>query len=100
MQYTKLGNADLTVSRICMGCMGFGDAKNGQHSWTVDEAHSRGRPAQLSTSRSRRWRISGRHTVQRILGTNAENASAASAQNAPRFGQRHHQFPQSPGTVG
>ncbi len=41
MQYMKLGNADLTVSRICMGCMGFGDAKNGQHSWTVDEEHSR-----------------------------------------------------------
>ncbi len=41
MQYTKLGNSDLTVSRICMGCMGFGDAKNGQHSWTIDEEHSR-----------------------------------------------------------
>ena len=41
MQYTKLGNSDLNVSRICMGCMGFGDAKNGQHSWTVDEEHSR-----------------------------------------------------------
>lgn len=41
MQYTKLGNSDLTVSRICMGCMGFGDAANGQHSWTVDEAHTR-----------------------------------------------------------
>ncbi|HJD28501.1 MAG TPA: aldo/keto reductase [Candidatus Blautia avicola] len=41
MKYTKLGNSDLTVSRICMGCMGFGDAKNGQHSWTIDEEHSR-----------------------------------------------------------
>ena len=41
MQYTKLGNSDLNVSRICMGCMGFGDAGNGQHSWTVDEEHSR-----------------------------------------------------------
>ena len=41
MQYTKLGNSELNVSRICMGCMGFGDAKNGQHSWTVDEEHSR-----------------------------------------------------------
>ena len=41
MQYTKLGNSDLTVSRICMGCMGFGDAKSGQHSWTLDEADSR-----------------------------------------------------------
>lgn len=41
MQYTQLGNSDLKVSRICMGCMGFGDAKNGQHSWTLDEEHSR-----------------------------------------------------------
>ena len=41
MQYTTLGNSDLKVSRICMGCMGFGDAKNGQHSWTLDEEHSR-----------------------------------------------------------
>ena len=41
MKYTKLGNSDLNVSRICMGCMGFGDASNGQHSWTIDEAHSR-----------------------------------------------------------
>lgn len=41
MQYTKLGSSDLKVSRICMGCMGFGEAGNGQHSWTVDEEHSR-----------------------------------------------------------
>ena len=41
MKYTKLGNSELSVSRICMGCMGFGDAKNGQHSWTLDEEHSR-----------------------------------------------------------
>lgn len=41
MKYTQLGNSELIVSRICMGCMGFGDAKNGQHTWTVDETHSR-----------------------------------------------------------
>lgn len=41
MSYAKLGNSELTVSRICLGCMGFGDAKNGQHSWTLDEEHSR-----------------------------------------------------------
>lgn len=41
MKYTKLGNSDLTVSRICMGCMGFGDAARGQHSWTLDEEHTR-----------------------------------------------------------
>lgn len=41
MKYTKLGNSELNISRICMGCMGFGDAANGQHSWTLDEEHSR-----------------------------------------------------------
>ena len=41
VQYTKLGNSDLNVSRICMGCMGFGNAATGQHSWTLDEAASR-----------------------------------------------------------
>ena len=41
MKYTQLGSSDLTVSRICMGCMGFGDAHHGQHTWTIDEEHSR-----------------------------------------------------------
>ena len=41
MEYRKLGNSDLNVSHICLGCMGFGDAKTGQHSWTVDEETSR-----------------------------------------------------------
>ena len=41
MKYARLGNSELNVSRICMGCMGFGDAKNGQHTWTIDEEHTR-----------------------------------------------------------
>ncbi len=41
MKYTILGDSDLKVSRVCMGCMGFGDPGRGQHSWTVDEEHSR-----------------------------------------------------------
>ena len=41
MEYRKLGNSELNVSRICLGCMGFGDAGNGQHSWTVDETETR-----------------------------------------------------------
>lgn len=41
MKYSKLGNSQLHVSRICLGCMGFGDSSNGQHSWTVDEEHTR-----------------------------------------------------------
>lgn len=35
MKYTKLGNSDLTVSRICLGCMGFGEAEKGMHKWTL-----------------------------------------------------------------
>ncbi len=37
MKYTGLGNSDLKVSRICLGCMGFGNPNIGQHSWTVDK---------------------------------------------------------------
>ena len=41
MEYAKLGNSDLLVSRICLGCMGFGDPNAGQHSWTVGEEETR-----------------------------------------------------------
>ena len=41
MEYVTLGKSDLKVSRICMGCMGFGNAATGQHSWTVDEETSK-----------------------------------------------------------
>lgn len=41
MKYKKLGNSDLIVSSICMGCMGFGDAQTGQHSWTINENETR-----------------------------------------------------------
>ena len=41
MNYITLGNSDLQVSRICMGCMGFGDAGSGQHSWTINEEASK-----------------------------------------------------------
>ena len=41
MEYTRLGDSDVTVSRICMGCMGFGDANLGHHSWILDEERTR-----------------------------------------------------------
>lgn len=41
MEYRQLGNSDLRVSGICMGCMGFGDSARGQHSWTIDESQTR-----------------------------------------------------------
>lgn len=41
MEYIKLGKSDLNVSRICLGCMGFGDNTIGQHTWTVGEDETR-----------------------------------------------------------
>ncbi|HAM14309.1 MAG TPA: aldo/keto reductase [Eggerthellaceae bacterium] len=41
MEYVKLGTSDLKVSRICLGCMGFGDPQAGQHTWTVGEEATR-----------------------------------------------------------
>lgn len=40
MQYIKFGNTDMTVSRLILGCMGFGDSAAGQHAWTVGQAHT------------------------------------------------------------
>lgn len=41
MKYVRLGNSDLTVSRICLGCMGFGQPNAGMHTWTLEEPESR-----------------------------------------------------------
>ena len=36
MEYTKLGNTDIEVSRLCMGCMSFGDPASNMHAWTLN----------------------------------------------------------------
>ena len=41
MEYVKLGTTGLDVSRICLGCMSFGDPKRGNHEWSLDEEASR-----------------------------------------------------------
>ncbi len=41
MKHTKLGNSGLEVSRICLGCMGFGEQSSGVHDWAIDETASR-----------------------------------------------------------
>ena len=41
MEYVKLGNTGLDVSRICLGCMGFGDPNKWVHSWVLQEEDSR-----------------------------------------------------------
>ena len=41
MEYTKLGKTGLDVSRICLGCMSFGDAGKWVHEWVLNESDSR-----------------------------------------------------------
>ncbi|WP_409292762.1 aldo/keto reductase [Peribacillus sp. SCS-37] len=41
MEYTKLGNTGLDVSRLCLGCMSFGVPERGNHQWVLDEEKSR-----------------------------------------------------------
>ncbi len=41
MNYAKLGNTGLDVSRLCLGCMGFGSAEGWVHPWVLDEENSR-----------------------------------------------------------
>lgn len=35
MEYVQLGQSDLMVSRVCLGCMSFGNPNAGMHSWTL-----------------------------------------------------------------
>ena len=37
MEYTNLGNTDIQISKLCVGCMSFGKAGT-LHDWTLDEA--------------------------------------------------------------
>ncbi|MEQ7921706.1 aldo/keto reductase [Xanthomonas sp. WHRI 1810A] len=41
MKYVKLGSTGLDISRLCLGCMTFGEPDAGTHPWTLDEAASR-----------------------------------------------------------
>ncbi|WP_247189601.1 1-deoxyxylulose-5-phosphate synthase YajO [Escherichia coli] len=41
MQYNPLGKTDLRVSRLCLGCMTFGEPDRGNHAWTLPEESSR-----------------------------------------------------------
>ncbi|MGE8120520.1 aldo/keto reductase [Pseudomonas sp. UBA5568] len=41
MQYVKLGTTGLDISRLCLGCMTFGEPDAGTHPWTLGEEASR-----------------------------------------------------------
>lgn len=40
MEYVKLGNSELEVSRFCVGCMSFGDPASKMHAWTLKPEES------------------------------------------------------------
>lgn len=40
MEYVKLGNSDIQVSRFCVGCMSFGDPASKMHEWTLNPEES------------------------------------------------------------
>jgi aryl-alcohol dehydrogenase-like predicted oxidoreductase len=40
VQYVNLGKTGLKVSRICLGCMSYGDPTRGNHSWVLKEGES------------------------------------------------------------
>lgn len=41
MDYVKLGNTGMDVSRICLGCMSFGEKQPNFHQWVLDEENTR-----------------------------------------------------------
>ncbi|WP_404328222.1 aldo/keto reductase [Mesobacillus maritimus] len=41
MEYVKLGNTGMDVSRLCLGCMSFGAPERGSHQWVLNEEKSR-----------------------------------------------------------
>lgn len=41
MQYTHFGSTGLKVSRLCLGCMTYGEPSRGKHAWTLPEESSR-----------------------------------------------------------
>jgi len=41
MEYAKLGRTGLDVSRICLGCMSYGEFSQGNHAWSLGEEESR-----------------------------------------------------------
>jgi len=41
MKTIQLANTDLRVSRLCLGCMTFGEPDRGKHAWTLPEESSR-----------------------------------------------------------
>lgn len=40
MQYTTLGTTSIEISKLCLGCMSFGDRSSQMHAWTLNQAQT------------------------------------------------------------
>ena len=91
MEYVKLGNTGLDVSRICLGCMSYGDPDRGNHPWSLDE------DAEPAVHQGRRSRpgINFFDTANVYSdGTSEEIVGRALARvRQPRRGRHRHQGP-------
>ena len=62
MEYVRLGRTGLKVSRLCLGCMTYGEPKRGAHEWTLNEEASRPLLRQVQRS-ARHWMRRGRRRI-------------------------------------
>ena len=86
MQYVKLGRTGLDVSRICLGCMSYGEAARGNHPWALDEESSR---AVLRAGPRRRHQLlRHRQRVLRWHQRGVPRPCAARPRREPRRGGR------------
>ena len=58
MEYGKLGNTDIEVSKLCVGCMSFGKAGT-MHNWTLDEAESENVIKKYAEQKKADWILNG-----------------------------------------
>ena len=42
MEYTKLGNSGIEISKLCVGCMSFGRPSEDFHQWTLNPEETEG----------------------------------------------------------
>jgi hypothetical protein len=71
MEYTKLGNTGMDVSRICLGCMSFGDGERWVHKWVLNE-ESAERTNRAETNEVAKWKYDAtaetdRQVVERVV---------------------------------
>ena len=102
MDYVKLGSTGLEVSKLCLGCMSYGDPERGGHPWSLPEDQSRPVPAQGAGRRGQLLRHRER-VLRRLqrgdprLGAAQEGPTATRWSSRPRSSARCGRAPTAAG---